>query len=267
MWTKYRSLVGIGLTVGTGLGIFHAHREAAYAAQAFPAQPQRPQAVDDCPFTTWDENWDRRAQMKRPKREADKAEIDERKCSKACRHIILIRHGQYNLDGASDSERTLTQLGREQAAAVGQRLRALDLPFTSMTNSTMSRARQTADIIAGVLGDSVPKRSEERMLEEGAPAADHHTFRDGARIEAAFRGLFYRPDPSVSSDSYEIVVCHANVIRYFVCRALQFPPEAWLRFSLKHCSITWITVTGSGSVHVRSVGDAGFLPPGKLTTS
>ena len=30
--------------------------------------------------------------------------------------------------------------------------------------------------------------------------------------------------------------------RYFVCRALQFPPEAWLRISLKHASITWITI-------------------------
>ena len=33
-----------------------------------------------------------------------------------------------------------------------------------------------------------------------------------------------------------------NVCRYFVCRALQFPPEAWLRISLKHASITWITI-------------------------
>ena len=32
------------------------------------------------------------------------------------------------------------------------------------------------------------------------------------------------------------------VYRYFVCRALQFPPEAWLRISLKHASITWITI-------------------------
>jgi hypothetical protein len=28
-------------------------------------------------------------------------------------------------------------------------------------------------------------------------------------------------------DSYEVVVCHANVIRYFVCKALQVPTEVW----------------------------------------
>ena len=43
-------------------------------------------------------------------------------------------------------------------------------------------------------------------------------FRDGARIEAAFRKLFHRAKPTQKEDSVEIVVCHANVIRYFVMR-------------------------------------------------
>jgi len=30
------------------------------------------------------------------------------------RHIILIRHGQYNLNGNGDKEKYLTELGREQ---------------------------------------------------------------------------------------------------------------------------------------------------------
>lgn len=41
---------------------------------------------------------------------------------------------------------------------------------------------------------------------------------DGARIEAAFRHYIHRADPKQKEDSYEIIVCHANVIRYFVCR-------------------------------------------------
>ena len=43
-------------------------------------------------------------------------------------------------------------------------------------------------------------------------------YQDGARIEAAFRKYFHRASVSQTSDSYEVVVCHANVIRYFVCR-------------------------------------------------
>ena len=45
-------------------------------------------------------------------------------------------------------------------------------------------------------------------------------FQDGARIEAAFRKYFHRADPTQKADSVEVIVCHANVIRYFVCRSV-----------------------------------------------
>jgi hypothetical protein len=34
------------------------------------------------------------------------------------RHIILIRHGQYNLNGNGDKEKYLTELGREQVTNI-----------------------------------------------------------------------------------------------------------------------------------------------------
>jgi len=43
-------------------------------------------------------------------------------------------------------------------------------------------------------------------------------YQEGARIEAAFRKYFYRADPEQKTDTTDIIVCHANVIRYFVCR-------------------------------------------------
>lgn len=43
-------------------------------------------------------------------------------------------------------------------------------------------------------------------------------FQDGPRIEAAFRKHLHRADVDQVGDSVEIYVCHANVIRYFVCR-------------------------------------------------
>lgn len=92
-------------------------------------------------------------------------------------------------------------------------------------------------------------------------------YQDSVRIEAAFRSLLHRADTSQKSDSYELVVCHGNVIRYFMCRALQLPPEAWLRMSLHHCSVTLLTIRPNGRVHLRAFGDCGHLPPHQLTTS
>ena len=49
-------------------------------------------------------------------------------------------------------------------------------------------------------------------------------------------------------------------------RALQVPPEAWLRISLPHASMTLIVIRPSGNVSLRFLGVAGFIPVA-LTTS
>lgn len=72
----------------------------------------------------------------------------EKSKTTATRHLILIRHGQYNTDGQTDSERVLTKLGRQQAQQTGKRLRELGIPITSMVKSTMFRAQETGSIIS-----------------------------------------------------------------------------------------------------------------------
>ena len=90
-------------------------------------------------------------------------------------------------------------------------------------------------------------------------------FIEGSRIEAAFRKYIHRADPDQTQDSVDILVCHGNVIRYFVCRALQFPPEAWLRFAVHNGSITVMSVNKKGDVIVTALGESGHLPVDKLT--
>ncbi|XP_077601345.1 serine/threonine-protein phosphatase PGAM5, mitochondrial-like isoform X1 [Stigmatopora nigra] len=228
----------------------------------------------------WDTNWDKRdhsslsnGKKKESTTEDPSSEQDNGK-PKATRNILLIRHSQYNLSGSSDKERILTPLGREQAELTGHRLAALGLKYDVLVHSSMSRATETAHIISKHL-PGVELLSCD-LLREGAPiepvppvthwkpdAVQYHE--DGARIEAAFRRYIHRAEPKQKEDSYEIIVCHANVIRYFVCRALQFPPEGWLRMGLNNGSITWLTIRPSGRVALRTLGDAGFMPPDKLT--
>merc|ERR1712059_130322 len=97
------------------------------------------------------------------------------------------------------------------------------------------------------------------LIREGAPCepdppSEHWTpepsefFQEGSRIEAGFRKHFHRADPSQEHSSVDILVCHGNVIRYCVCRALQFDPAAWLRMSVHNGSITVMVVKPSGRV-------------------
>ena len=66
---------------------------------------------------------------------------------------------------------------------------------------------------------------------------------------------------------FEVIVCHANVIRYFLCRALQLPPEAWLRLCTLNCSLTYLTIRPTGTVSCRMLGDIGHIPYGKCSFS
>jgi len=249
--------------------------------------------------TKWNYNWDMRepsSLVKPLKQNATPEEIEEYKQAKdkmkpkATRIIVMVRHGQYNLQGRDDSQRYLTELGRKQAASTGQRLGLLydhylnkkkedengnkQKPRVRLVKSTMTRATETGDIIHQHLPDLDIQPCD--LIREGAPCKpDPHTvhwvpdpwdfFQEGARIEAGFRKYFHRADPTQTEDSVDILVCHGNVIRYCVCRALQIDPAAWLRMSVHNGSITVVAVPPSGRVKVTQVGEAGHFSPDMLT--
>lgn len=129
----------------------------------------------------WDFNWDHRAATSFVKPLPQNATEDkenvynkklEKHKSKATRHIILIRHGQYHLNGATDKERYLTELGRQQAKFTGKRLVELKIPIDDVVISTMTRAQETGNIIL----EQIPQRKtipviNDPLIEEGAPIA------------------------------------------------------------------------------------------------
>uniref|UniRef100_A0A0N5B8G8 Serine/threonine-protein phosphatase PGAM5, mitochondrial n=1 Tax=Strongyloides papillosus TaxID=174720 RepID=A0A0N5B8G8_STREA len=220
----------------------------------------------------WDSNWDLRDSklMIKPSKwknatEEERKELLKEVTPKATRNIFLIRHGQYHL---KSSDKNLTDLGKKQAILLGKRLSSNGIEYDRVIYSTMNRATETAQLMMKEMKEIESK--SDSMLEEGAPyppepAVSHwkplaqEFFEDGARIEAAFRKYIHRAEPKQEKDSYELIVCHANVIRYFICRALQLPPEAWLRMSLGNTSITWLIIRPNGNVSIRCIGDIGHL--------
>ena len=125
------------------------------------------------------------------------------------------------------------------------------------------------------------------VLHQKPPRAKRQLFEDGARIEAAFRKYFHRsvdgwraaykyeraakkaekageeapPVPSYADEeeTYDLVVCHGNVIRYSMCRALQLPPNYWLRLATYNCGLTHFQIRATGSVSLFGFGDIGHL--------
>src|SRR5436309_1031109 len=88
------------------------------------------------------------------------------------RRVYLIRHGAYDEDDPRDPEvgRGLTDVGREQARLTGARLAALGTPIDVLHSSTMTRARETAEIIGAALGGMAPHLARDLM--ECTPPTD-----------------------------------------------------------------------------------------------
>lgn len=254
---------------------------AAKLAKAPAGQPTKDGPPDyfepAVPYPGWDGDWDGR-----------RADARHRKAAGGCaptRHVLLVRHGQYDESSKDDAKRVLTPLGRRQARATGERIRAL-LDASNMSDpeaaitvrsSNLTRAKETAALIA----PSLPRRARDlgahADLNEGRPAqtvpgkayARESVRADGERIERAFRAVFHRAAPRDDGGlhEYDVVVCHGNVIRYFALRALQLPPEAWLRLCTFNCSVTYLVIRPSGSVSLRCLGDIGHLDPDLVTFS
>ncbi|TDG41421.1 hypothetical protein AWZ03_012159 [Drosophila navojoa] len=238
--------------------------------------------ISECAL--WDSNWDFRdpKSLARPMKndkpqEQNRYNADlEKNTSKYARHIILIRHGEYLDVGETDETHHLTDRGRLQAKYTGKRLHELGIKWDKVIASNMVRAQETAEIILDEIDFDKTKVKSCSYLREGAPIPPQppvghwkpeasQFFRDGARIEAAFRRYFHRALPDQEKESYTLIVGHGNVIRYFVCRALQFPAEGWLRININHASITWLTISPSGNVSIKYLGDTGFIPAKHLT--
>jgi hypothetical protein len=151
----------------------------------------------------WDFDWDKRAHYTKLV-SVDESGQPAKKKHKAVRHLLLVRHGQYNLKGETDQDRILTELGIKQAESTGRRLAELSLPLTSIVSSTMARAIQTSDLIRKFLPDNLKVLDQDVLLREGGPYPPEPRHRwapevryhdDGARIEAAFRRYFHRAEP------------------------------------------------------------------------
>jgi len=187
--------------------------------------------------------------------------------AQAARTIVLVRHGYYLPDAHADKKLGphLAPIGVAQAHLAGARLAGLPTRFDDMYVSPVQRARDTAAVIAGDfpgrhfevvddLAECTPPTWRTKITAQGKPA-------DLAACKAQFDRLFARYfKPATGHEQTDLMVCHGNVIRNMVVRALGVDPKAWLEMSVGNASITRIRIEADGKFKVISVGDVGHIP-------
>ena len=176
------------------------------------------------------------------------------------RTLVFLRHGQYDAENGG----ALTVLGREQARLAGKYLETFR--FDVVWASTLPRAKETAEIVSTHLGGMKVRHTG--LLREGLytkvegydiPASERRA--DRARADAAYAKIVR----TSRSERLELVVCHGNLIRYIMCRALHAPVLKWLRMTTSHCGLSRVLVRDTGAVRVMSYNETSHLPM-KLVT-
>ncbi len=182
----------------------------------------------------------------------------------ARRLVLFVRHGDYRREPEE-----LTDIGLEQVRSTAGRL-AAGPGIDRIVHSTMPRAVQTASLLAAELGiadlrpdealaECVPGTPAERLLtdEQQAWFVQHADGGAGARqlTTAAMRYLV-----PTAQDTVELLVAHANVIRWLLATAVGAGADAWFQQAYYHCALSAVVLRPDRQPAVLTVNDAGHLP-------
>ena len=187
------------------------------------------------------------------------------------RFVTLVRHGMYDhVDSLDDRVANgLNALGREQVRLLGKRLASLPEKPDRFVSSDLLRARETAE----GLGEALSMHPDlDTLLAECTPPSSRPGFDAQhdptemalcqTNLEAAW-AKYFRPSPE--RDAHDLLVCHGNVIRWFVSRALGNDVRHWTSLDIANASITVIAVRPDGTTRLVAYSDVGHLPLEKQT--
>ncbi|MEO5618139.1 MAG: histidine phosphatase family protein [Candidatus Eisenbacteria bacterium] len=188
------------------------------------------------------------------------------------RYLYLVRHGWYDFGDKRDDRigMGLDSLGRVQARLVGERLAALPVKIHSLTSSTLTRARETADDIGVLLRmqperDSLISECQTPSLRADLNAREPQADQDACQARMLRAYARYVHPAGSREDVRDVLVAHGNVIRWFVTKTLGLDTKNWTSLDLANGSITVIAVRPDGMARLVAFSDTGHLPPAAQT--
>jgi probable phosphomutase (TIGR03848 family) len=212
--------------------------------------------------------------------------------------VLLLRHGRTTTNAtgvlAGHQPVGLDEVGRAQAAAVGERLAAAKLPLAAVVSSPLPRCRETLSLALPDVTDVIEDEAivecrygdwTGRPLKELAkeplwatvqahPSAAVFPGEDGesmaemsARAIAAIRRRDARIAETHGPEAVWLACSHGDIIKAIVADALGMHLDLFQRIAVEPASVTVIRYTPLRSFVLRlndTGGDlSGFVPPEK----
>jgi serine/threonine-protein phosphatase PGAM5 len=140
----------------------------------------------------------------------------------------------------------------------------MPVKMTRVFCSDFRRARETADDIAAILGLAAAR---DTLLRECTPSTDREDIMKReksadvatceARLDAAWKAHMV---PATGGDQHDVLVCHGNVIRWWVARTVGMDMKRWLSMDIGNGSLTVVAVRSDGTPRLVSYSDVGHIP-------
>ena len=185
--------------------------------------------------------------------------------------LYLVRHGEQDPVFDHAPSGGLSALGRSQASRVGERLSSV--PFAAIHHSPLTRAAETASIVAGhlpgvpghacdLVADRTPVPSPARRDQypdrwhawlDGAPADERDE--DAAALRAAVAHFGVTGD----EDRNELLITHNFVIGWFVRHVLDAPEWRWIGLNQANCAVTIVEWDAGRPPMLIAFNDTGHL--------
>lgn len=193
-------------------------------------------------------------------------------------YFILLRHGESvgNASGRWQGQQDfpLNDHGRLQAHGLAERWAQEGRQFDRMAASPLSRARETAEIIAERLGltidiDPVWMERDNGVLagslREAAPSGGpRHVFEPIGEHGESLNDLFLRAGRALNSvirkgPGRQLIVAHGGILNQVICYALGLPPQpgtAGVRFDFGNTGFATLEFDpGRNRWYVRGIND------------
>ncbi len=196
--------------------------------------------------------------------------------------VLLVRHGLTPLTGPVLAGRApgvhLDERGRAQAAALGERLRAV--PLAAVVCSPLERCRETADVILAGRDPAPPLHVEAGVAEvdygtwtgrdlkalrreplwavvQGHPSGAVFPGGEGlAQVSARAVAAVRRWNATLGPDATYVLVSHGDVIKAILADALGLHLDGFQRIGVGPCALSVVRY-GTAAVAVERVNDTG----------
>jgi serine/threonine-protein phosphatase PGAM5 len=183
------------------------------------------------------------------------------------RTLYFVRNAHYTRD-MGHPHGSLTPTGQHQANLTAQRI--AEYQCTAVICSTYRQMIETARSLA--IPNGLPIQ-ESHLLRQ----YDSFALEDGTLSRKQFMTALESQKtqlsqvaqtfimPAGDTQDTQLIVCHGNIIRDLICTALGINPANWSNRTLRHCSVSILTLDNEKRANLVTFDDTSHLPTSLLT--